>query len=261
MSSRFFRGIIVAVSATIASLCLAPTVQAQRILYFSDLSLGTDAMEEALFQLSSTYTVFTTGDATTFTTALALGNFDLAIFFQQNLEGYDTAYQAIASYVAGGGKAIGADWTRTQSHAAVFGTSFTGNINETQVTVTEPAFASGLTNPVALFNPGWGVFSTGLSGGVSAATFDNGESAIVIGNSGRTIFNGFLNDTFADTAQGVQLYKNDIAYLLPPTQPPAAVPEPGQVASGLLLSGSVVGLVARRRMTRSAKRTGAMNTA
>jgi hypothetical protein len=110
------------------------------------------------------------------------------------------------------------------------------------VNVTSPALAAGLgTNPIALSNPGWGVFSMSMdeAGGASAAIFGNGTDAIVVGSGGRTIINGFLNDTFpvGSFADGRTLYLNEIGLLL-------VVPEPG----GLVLFGlGLLGLAAARR--------------
>jgi hypothetical protein len=201
------------------------TANAAAILYFKDLSVGTDRMASALTAVSGTHTVTTAASLAAFTTSLSGGGFDLAIFFQQNSSGaaYEAAWAAIDAHIAGGGAAIGADWTRTATHADGFDTGFTGNVNDPAVTVTAASLLPGIANPVSLTNPGWGVFSTGLTPGPCAATFGDGECAIVFGNGGRTIFNGFLNDTFADGAEGTQLYINEITALL-------AVPEPGTLA-------------------------------
>jgi hypothetical protein len=211
-------------------------------LYFDDFSHG-DRMAAALSALSGTVTTTTASSPSDFTTKLASGGYDLAIFFEQDFSGtdYNAAFAALATYIAGGGRAIADDWTRNNTHSAVFDTTFTGGRNQTSFSVTDPGLASGITNPVMLFNPGWGTFATDLGGGISAAVFPNSTSAIVSGNGGRSLFNGFLNDTFVDPATGEQLYMNEIEKLLGTT---AAIPEPGTLT---LLGLGIIGFARRRQ--------------
>jgi hypothetical protein len=217
----------------------ARPAQAASILYFADLNIGTDRMAEALATFGGTHVVTTAASLGDFTTQLSGGGFDLAIFFQQNSSGagYDAAFTAIDTFVAGGGRAIAADWVREAAHVDGFGGSFTGGTNQTSVTVTDPSLILGIVNPVTLVNPGWGVFSTGLLPGTAScsATFGNAECAILLGNGGRTIFNGFLADT--GDAELRQLYINEINAVF-------AVPEP---ATMTLLGVGLAAAAFRRR--------------
>jgi hypothetical protein len=249
----------------VLAFAMSGPAKAQNILYFADYNIGTDRMAQALSALP--YTVTTASSPTDFASRLGAGGFDLAVFLQQNSSGsaYDAAFAALDTFVSNGGRAIADDWTRNPAHIDGFGASFTGTTNYTQLTVTDPTLAAGVTNPVTLNNPGWGVFSYGLSPttGSSAAQFGPGPigpmsiagpSAIVIGNEGRTIFNGFLADTFeglvpVDINVGTQLFTNEIQLAVGGGSP-AAVPEPGSLAMlfGMGLSG--LGLMIRRRACR-----------
>ena len=79
----------------------------------------------------------------------------------------------------------------------------------------------------------------GTNGPYIAATFSNGDGAIAV--SGRSITNGFLSDTFATGGDGVQLYLNEIDYVI------SLVPIPGAV---WLLGPGLFGLVVLRRRQR-----------
>jgi hypothetical protein len=75
-------------------------------------------------------------------------------------------------------------------------------------------------------------------GGFVAAAGTAGESAIVLGNGGRTIYNGFLFDDITDV-NGIRLIENEIRFL--------AVSEPTTLALlGLALAG--LGFSRRRKL-------------
>jgi len=219
--------------ATLAMLFSGPaTAMAGTILYYSDFSVGTDRMAQALANplIAGSHSVTTVGSSAAFQTAINTGNYDLGIFFAQNQTSstYASAINALGNHVAGGGLAIYADWSRNDGLSAQFGATFGASTNQTQMNISDAQIGSGLVNPVDLFNPGWGVFSTGLDlTSYVAATFGNGEGAIVVGNSGRSIVNGFLNDTFVTAAEGQQLYINEIQYAFGQVATP--VPEPASM--------------------------------
>jgi hypothetical protein len=226
-------------------LALSTQAQSAAILYWADLVQGTDAMAAALS--SSGHAVTTSTSEADFVSDVSAGGWDLVIFMNQNTSNAG-AHAAITSWVGSGGAAIFADWTRNAATGAAFDATYPGGTNQTSLLVTSPALAAGIaTNPITLTNPGWGVFSMSMDeglGGASAGVFGSGADAIVIGNDGRTIINGFLNDTFgpggtARFGDGVQLYLNEIGLIL-------QVPEPNILA---LLGIAFLGFAAARRFS------------
>ena len=217
--------------------------QAADILYWSDKAVGFDAMDAAL--AASGHTIITASDETDFVTKINAGGWSLVVNFNQ-YSANNAAVSATNSWVAGGGKAIFTHWM--SSAGAAFGASYTGQTNISSFSVSNPQLASGITNPIGLYNPGspgWFVFSLGMTetSGISAAEFANTDDALIIGNGGKTIINGFLNDTFVDLDQGQALFTNEINYMFY-SAPTTAVPEPATMA---LAGLGLVGLAAARR--------------
>jgi len=246
-------------------------MRASSILYFVDKNFGTDQMDAALATLPAGDTVTVATSPLDFATKIAGGTYDLGIFSQQyyadfanpytNSNDFSTALTALETFVAGGGKAIVDTWSPGSStYVSAFGADYTGNINGPAVNMS--GFNSGVSNPVTVSNPpGYATFSTGMSldatNGISiAGTFldpgnasgTDGEAAVIIGDGGRSIVNGFLNDTAG--APGEQIYINEIDSLLAPACPPgpngcAPTPEPSY---WVLLAAAMFGMIAYRRL-------------
>ncbi|MCC7010020.1 MAG: PEP-CTERM sorting domain-containing protein [Acidobacteria bacterium] len=249
---------------------------ASSILYFWDFHIAYDnslpyeqqheRMTEALgdSQVTSLHTVKFAETLEEFTNTV--GNYDLGILFLQQTgkfdsptaaAEYDAAFAALATAVANGKRAIVDDWGGDNGVAppALFsnthlenglGTDYTGYTAETEsFTVFAPSLLFNLNASVDLFDPGWTVPIYGLTvpqGSTCGARFSNNDCAIVFGNDGRTIVNGFLNDTFVSETQGKQLYINEINTLLA-----TPVPEP---ASMLLVGSGLAAAAARLRRRR-----------
>ena len=223
---------------------LVATANAGSILYFNDYCVGTDQMAAALAAVAADHTTTTVTSSADFATEIAGGTYDLGIFMKQNYySGHGDGIYALGDFVAGGGAAIYTDWTRNDTYAALFEAAWTGGVNDSPVYVTDPSLDDGITNPIVLTNPGWGVFSMDVDGPDIAARFDDpvtGDGAIAIGHSGRAIVNGFLTDTFSVGSQGVQLYMNEIDYLIGDEGAP--VPEPSTIILFLFGLLGMIGL-------------------
>jgi len=237
MESTLVAALILAVGGT-------KPVRADNILYFVDANHGTDQMAAALAGVSSSHTTVTASSAADFTTNLTSGGYSLAIFSLQNQVVAPDDFIALGdlqNFVASGGRAIVDVFEGSGLDISGFGANYTGDINGPAATMT--AFNSGVTNPVSLSNtvPPWGAFSYGMTldalNGVSVAGtfFDpgnssgtNGQAAVIVGDGGRSIVNGFMND--AAGLEGKQIYTNEISTLLPPICSPLngcpSVPEP-----------------------------------
>lgn len=179
------------------------------ILFYDDFVFGgPDTWGTALS--ASGHTITSVSDDTAFATAIGSGSYDLAVVQFDNTS-HSTAASALSSYVTGGGKAIFGHWL-TEADAA-FGVTQTGaNLS----TLTLSMFDTGLSSFVqVLTNPTYGIFSRSFTTvDTIGATFEDGNAGIVVGNSGRTIINGFLGNTIASSADEIQLYTNQISYLM-----------------------------------------------
>lgn len=181
-------------------------------LVYIDYEIQNGQVLNALAALGYTATVAV--DWFDFSTKLNTGAYGLAVAFNQYLPWETTGAKptllpALTAYIGNGGSVVFGDWTTDNDFAALFEAQFTGFNNQTIMTL-DPSIEAGLPNPLTLSNTGWGIYSTGLvaiGGGVSLATFPNGDAAIVRGNGGRTIILGYLSDT-PPAAFRQQLFEN-----------------------------------------------------
>jgi hypothetical protein len=239
---------------------MAALAHAGNILYYVDGTQSSDQMLAALDYYAAagihTYTKLT--NVQDYGSELQSGAYDLGILMVQQTQSSTTevtsAINALGQFVDDGGLSIYTDWSRNDSLASLFDVEWqggsiyeSGNKNYQSMDITYADFALGMSGQVDFTDQGWSNYNlamTPLEGGTSAAAYRvNGEpsdiTAIALGNDGRSITNGMMNDTFEDPEQGEQLYINEIGYLLPPH-----APEP----STLLLFGTgAVGFFIRRR--------------
>ena len=227
---------------TVSLMCVT-TAQAAAVLYYRDSLIGVDNMGAALS--ASAHSVTQATSQSEFRALVENGGWDLVIYFQQVYSSSTGADTAMANWVTGGGRAIFADWERNTDMGALFGASYTDTNGQTEMTFTNPALGT-----VSLNNPGWDTFSMGLSAFDSSevmAHFANGQAAVVSGNSGRTILNGFLNDTLPAEV-GISVFSSQIEHVL--AAQVHSVPEPDSVALCAFSLGLL--LVCSRRRERCA---------
>ncbi len=248
---------------------ITAVAKAGNILYYVDSTIGEDQMLKALdyYAVAGIHTYTKLTNASQFATALANGDingdYDLGIINIQNtspeLTSITAAINALGDFVnKNDGLSIYTDWSRNDDLASNFGVSWGGDYpedpayrNNPSMDITYAEFAAGIAGTVDFQNPlqdptdpttGHTNYNMSILGGTTAATYADGSTAIALGNDGKSITNGMLNDTFTIPGQGEQLYVNEIGYLLPPP----AVPEPSTM---LLFGTGLVGFFVRKRKT------------
>ena len=197
----------------VLGLALAPSAAiAGDILYCNDYVLGTDHMGAALSSLSGLHTTTSTTSIASCESQISSGSWDLVVLAIQN-NSYSTPN--FNSYVGAGGAAILQDWTRDSTRGSAAGISY-GSTNSAAMTVSYAPFSSGLSSASQTFtNPGWGIYTMGMSGAaLTAATFSSGQVAIAVNAADTVIVNGFLTDTITNATDARKLYVNEIEYLL-----------------------------------------------
>lgn len=197
--------------ALVAGAMLATTsASAVTVLYRNDINVGTDQMAAALASIGATVTT-TSGTIASFT----LSDFDIVVYANQ-LGVQPIGDRALVNaYLGSGGKVIYQNWLAMDEPSNLGGT-YTFNANQTSATIN-PALGGGTLN---FFNPGWSIFTTGLSAttGTVLATFGNGEAAII--GTPNSYFNGWLTDTISSP----DIYIAELnALLADPVPAPASV--------------------------------------
>ncbi len=240
----------------VALLAVVPPAAAQTVLYYADHSVRTETPHygsQALAQLGIPFASVIRGSSTT-TLAAALQSgayaFVLVEAYDHSLSSTDAT--ALVSFISGGGRAIVSYWTLESDAGlqAALGVSVALDIS-TPETITvwqgsHPAMSGVGATLVPIGDPWWGdngdKFDL-LSGSVAlagyAATPTTGQAAIVLGNSGRTIVNGFLASDYPQSAM-LSLFSAQIPAV-------SGIPEPSTAVLGLLGLGLLPLLRHRRR--------------
>ena len=169
-----------------------------KALVYIDYAFENDGVVDGLENLG--YTVTFASDWADFNTQLASGTFELAAAMKQDYAGSSFDITTAQNFIASGGNMIFATWEQDVAEAALFEASFTGNENCTEVSISDPGLANGITNPLTISSEFWGIFSLGLEpigSGEVLATFSDcsGDAAIIRGNGGQTIMLGYLSDS------------------------------------------------------------------
>jgi hypothetical protein len=134
-------------------------VYAANVLYYADYFIGTNYVVPAL--TAGGHTITTASDWSDFDTRLAGGSFDLAVAIIQN-NAAGPSVTPLTNFLDAGGRAVLIDWRRNASLGALFGATYTGTNNQSQMTIRSATISGGITSPVTLLNPGWGIFSMGM---------------------------------------------------------------------------------------------------
>ncbi|MFP4380136.1 MAG: S8 family serine peptidase [Candidatus Sumerlaeia bacterium] len=175
-------------------------------LYYADNCLGDNHLLTAL--QNQGYTVTEAASWTDFNSQLDPAAYPLAVALNQ-ADSNELDLEVAADYMARNGRMIVNDWRRNSAQGALFGASYTGNMNLTPLTPGS-LINSGLGGSVVLEGRGyrtWGVGMEPTSEGQTIASFANGEAAVIFGNERRSVLLGFTVDA-PNTTDGPKLFEN-----------------------------------------------------
>ena len=184
------------------------------VLFYQDGSRGEDSYARAL-AANGTFAVTSVSAEDEFATRIADGEWDLIVSTRQDgNRSHEAAFDApLADWICAGGRAIVADFRVSSAGASrvlgCAGAAYDGTTNWTRVTSTGELFTGELTAR----NPGWGIFTYGLSTSHTVHATNEGEVAVdrdpTVSDIGRVVTaDGFVRASefwAVDRARGMML--------------------------------------------------------
>jgi hypothetical protein len=210
---------------------LTPTAEALNILLYESNARSGFA-GDALDALGYSYT---TASSSTFTSQLNSGSYDFVVMDYPSTRPSGAWESAISSYVSAGGMGVFSYWDFDSSSTyqgamdCTVSSSISSPVTLYSWDATHPIWNGVYTPPTTMTPSGdsWGDNGDRLrpgSGTTAVGGYSTSSSttnaAIVIGNGGNTIYNGFLYDDFPldsdsdGTKDMVELLANEIEYLI-----------------------------------------------
>ncbi|MBT81885.1 MAG: PEP-CTERM sorting domain-containing protein [Alteromonadaceae bacterium] len=219
------------------------SVSIASVLYFEDDTIGTSSVPGALTLSGLDVQTTTVTSVADFNTQLASQSWDLVILGEQNNNIF-SSISGLDTYLGNGGSILGTTWLDNSGLSALLGASGRSGTNGTNIAIDSHPIFAGLSSPLMLANPGWGIFSSSWIASSSSqclGTLGSG-CAVVEGNSGNSLLLSGLFDTY-DVSDGNILLSNSINYLLNGATGPVSVSEPGTL---ILITLAMAGFFTRR---------------
>lgn len=154
-------------------------------------------------------------------TLVAVTPFDLVVVLNQSdYYGYGLPIEwmpLFSDLIRAGCRVILADWSEEPGYGKLMNAIYTADWNQESMNFGDSVLVEGMTSPVPIINPGWGVrWAMGMrpiNDGVSLGSFPNGDSCLVLGNGGRSVILGFLADALP-AEHGKKFFGNLVDFLL-----------------------------------------------
>jgi hypothetical protein len=212
-------------AACLCAVLAGPGIASAQNILIYDIGAHNAFAEDALTNLGYT---FTRATSTNFISLLTGGTtWDLVILDIPSTEPSGSYETQISSFISAGGAVMGSCWDATSIIAMAPAFEFTRISNHDALPLRRwdtthpvlsvpnsvPDIVSGITDIFSTNGPYMTAIGTAVEIAGTTTSPTTGYATIVIGNSGRTIFNGFLFDDYG-TADNDSDSKNDCVELL-----------------------------------------------